>query len=366
MTDQPRAFVLMPFDPEFTSIYEQLVRPSLEDCGYEVTRADSFLDQQNILKDIVRGIASADLVVADLTALNANVLYELGICHGLNKPTILLTQSIDEVPFDLRGYRMQLYDTRFDQAHQLIESLREIGSEHLADRIAFGNPVSDFYPQVTEMEGPMSVQVPQPPAGLDPEAVEKGVVDFLYEGDEASKTFVALLGEISEDTKAVGERMGNHTDNINALSENPGPGAASMMAKISSLVAADMASSAFKVEDALPELDASIDSLEESYIGYLNWFSPKSEEHIEQLRGFRGSVEGLLNVTGESLPQISGYRDAVLGLKGISAEINRSSRRLSTALDGLISLTQKTTGFAARTLSLIDEKISRYLQDQDN
>lgn len=366
MTDKPRAFILMPFDPEFTSIYEQLVRPSLEDCGYEVARADSFLDQQNILKDIVRGIAEADLVVADLTALNANVLYELGICHGLNKPTVLLTQSIDEVPFDLRGYRMQLYDTRFDQAHQLIEALQEIGVEHLSGRIVFGNPVSDFYPADTEMERPPPVQVPVPPTGLDGEVEEKGIVDFLYEADEASKTIAALLGQIGDDTKAMGERMSNHTENINVLSENPGPGVASRMAKISSLVAADMATSASKVEGTLPELDESIDTLEESYIGYLNWYLPESEEQLEQLAGFQTTVEDLLEVTNESLAQLSSYRDAVLKLKGISAEINRSSRRLSTALGGLISLTQKTTGFAARTIALIDEKVSRYHRDHGN
>lgn len=72
-----KAFVLMPFDPEFDLIFNKLIKPALEDVGYEVTRADSFLNQENILKDVVRGIAEADLVVADLTTLNANVFYEL-------------------------------------------------------------------------------------------------------------------------------------------------------------------------------------------------------------------------------------------------------------------------------------------------
>jgi hypothetical protein len=42
MNEVARAFVLMPFDSEFDAIYEQLIRPALEDAGYEVTRADSF------------------------------------------------------------------------------------------------------------------------------------------------------------------------------------------------------------------------------------------------------------------------------------------------------------------------------------
>lgn len=106
MNKNPQAFVLTPFDPEFSSIYEDLIKPALEDAGYDVARADSFLDQQNILRDIIRGIATAHLIVADLTTLNPNVLYELGLCHGLRIPTILLAQSMEEVPFDLRPYRI--------------------------------------------------------------------------------------------------------------------------------------------------------------------------------------------------------------------------------------------------------------------
>jgi len=40
----------MPFEPEFDDIYENLIKPTLEDAGYDVQRADSTFDQQNILR----------------------------------------------------------------------------------------------------------------------------------------------------------------------------------------------------------------------------------------------------------------------------------------------------------------------------
>src|SRR3712207_7145003 len=49
------------------------------------------------------------------STLNPNVFYELGLCHGLRVPTVLLAQSMGEVPFDLRSYRVQIYETRFDR-----------------------------------------------------------------------------------------------------------------------------------------------------------------------------------------------------------------------------------------------------------
>lgn len=50
------------------------------------------------------------MLIAELTERNANVFYELGLAHALSKPVILLSQTIDDVPFDLRGIRVILYD----------------------------------------------------------------------------------------------------------------------------------------------------------------------------------------------------------------------------------------------------------------
>jgi hypothetical protein len=81
-----------------------LIKAGLEEASYDVKRADSLHDFHNILGSIVRRITTAKLVIAELTTLNPNVFYELGLCHGLGIPTVLLAQSIDEVPFDLQGY----------------------------------------------------------------------------------------------------------------------------------------------------------------------------------------------------------------------------------------------------------------------
>jgi hypothetical protein len=138
----PRAFVIMPFTDEFTAVFEQLIRGAL--TNYEVQRADSQLDERNILEAIIHGIAEADLIVADITGLNANVMYELGVAHALGKPTVMLTQTLADLPFDIRSYPAHLYSTHFTRATDLTERLRELGEQHYAGRIKFSNPVSDF------------------------------------------------------------------------------------------------------------------------------------------------------------------------------------------------------------------------------
>ena len=107
--EKKKAFVIMPFDDVFGWAYTTLIRPSFESAGFDVTRVDDLIGQRRILKDIVLAIREADVVIADLTDSNANVFYELGVAHALDKRVVLISQDITSVPFDLRSYRIIEY-----------------------------------------------------------------------------------------------------------------------------------------------------------------------------------------------------------------------------------------------------------------
>ena len=93
----------MPFeDEELQIVYEDFVKPVVEnDCECLCVRGDDLFGPAVIMDDIVANIGMSDIVIADLTRKNANVFYELGICHTLQKPTVLLAQSMEDVPFDV-------------------------------------------------------------------------------------------------------------------------------------------------------------------------------------------------------------------------------------------------------------------------
>jgi predicted nucleotide-binding protein len=65
-----------------------------------------------ILTEDQESICEARLILADLTGLNANVMYELGIAHTVGKDTILINQRGDDIkfPFDLAHIRRIEYD----------------------------------------------------------------------------------------------------------------------------------------------------------------------------------------------------------------------------------------------------------------
>jgi hypothetical protein len=359
MTEKLKAFVLMPFEAEFKAIYEDLIKPALEDAGYDVARADSFFDQQNILCDIIRGITTANLIIADLTTINPNVLYELGICHGLRIPTILLAQSMEEVPFDLRSYRIQVYSTRFDQVHKLKNALKEIAEKHKRKEITFGSPIIDFQ---SMNDSPLKKEIiltrTRPSGELlkEPEE-EKGFLDFAFEGANAAEEMTNILLHFTEETTGIGNKMQEHTARIQSLAKNPAPGASGQIYKISLCVANDMNLYSEKTENDLPKLEKSTDLLIESFSGYINWIKPKEEKDIEQVTKFLQTIRSLSEVDKVLQESIRLYHDSVAGLKGISREINRASRRLTTVLESFISILEKIEAFCAKTLPLLDEKL---------
>ena len=129
MDDRPLCFVLMPFgtkkdpaggsDIDFDSIYEQGLRPGIEDAGMEPLRADEERTGGIIHKVMFERLLLCDFAVADLTTANANVFYELGVRHAVRPATTL--SVFDErrpPPFDLNYLRALPYqlsnDNRLD------------------------------------------------------------------------------------------------------------------------------------------------------------------------------------------------------------------------------------------------------------
>lgn len=107
------AFVICPMSRPETEIrrrsdalLEAVVEPILEgrhQCT--VGRADFFADDPDFMEVIHGRIARADLIVADLTGLNANVLYELGHCHMLGIPVVMFIDSVANLPSDIRNHK---------------------------------------------------------------------------------------------------------------------------------------------------------------------------------------------------------------------------------------------------------------------
>lgn len=120
---RPRLFVAMQFSEPFDTLYQRVIQPKATAAGFEVVRIDEVMRPGIIFEDIKREISQSKAVIAEISAPNNNVFYELGYAHALNKPTILLAQRGKELPFDIRSYRVVFYDDTIGGKVQLEETL---------------------------------------------------------------------------------------------------------------------------------------------------------------------------------------------------------------------------------------------------
>ena len=102
-------FYLCPFQDPFDAIYRDHIRPTANSMGFTIDRADEIYGTQPIIEDIWEAINCAEIIIADVSGRNPNVMYEIGMAHTIGKPVVIITQSIDDVPFDLRHHRCIVY-----------------------------------------------------------------------------------------------------------------------------------------------------------------------------------------------------------------------------------------------------------------
>jgi len=127
--DEKFVFTLMPFRDDLTKIYNNIIKPTVEDKGFICRRADDLKTNRVIIQDIWKAICESRFVIADLTLQNPNVMYELGIAHTVGKETILINQ-VDEskpikFPFDITHIRRIQYENSATGGRRLQEDLSQ-------------------------------------------------------------------------------------------------------------------------------------------------------------------------------------------------------------------------------------------------
>jgi hypothetical protein len=117
------ASAMMPFDAGFNPVYDS-IRQAADNAGLRCRRADDIWENAAIIQDVVALIDRSRVVVCDCSGRNPNVFYEAGIAHMLGREVILITQSEQDIPFDLRHLRYIRYLNNAEGRAALTEALQ--------------------------------------------------------------------------------------------------------------------------------------------------------------------------------------------------------------------------------------------------
>lgn len=100
--------VMMPFEGSFSAVYSA-IKAAADGAGMYAERADNMWEDSVLIQDIFALIFRAKIVVCDFSRRNPNVFYEAGIAHTLGKHVVPITQTGEDIPFDLRHHRFLTY-----------------------------------------------------------------------------------------------------------------------------------------------------------------------------------------------------------------------------------------------------------------
>ncbi len=100
--EQCDVFVIMPFDDDMKPIYEDHIMNVCNKLGLKCKRADSDQYTMAIMNKVWSLIHKTQIVICDCTREKANVYYELGLSHALNKKVVCITQDMKYVKFDIQ------------------------------------------------------------------------------------------------------------------------------------------------------------------------------------------------------------------------------------------------------------------------
>jgi len=133
-SNKPKAFVVMQFSAPYNDVYLDVIKNICHELDVEVLRIDESQRTGFIISDIIKGISESTFIIADITPVNANVFYEVGYAHGLNKPTILIAQAETNLPFDISPFRTLFYENSIRGKPRLESELRKYISAILDEK----------------------------------------------------------------------------------------------------------------------------------------------------------------------------------------------------------------------------------------
>lgn len=125
-----KIFMAFWFDLEIQSIFDDIVKPAIDEVGFLAERVSSSTTnlENKISDEIIGMIKSSRAVIADCTGNRTAVYYEAGYAMGMKIPVIWTCKAdqVGDICFDVSQHPFILWSTPEDLAEKVVKRLKAI------------------------------------------------------------------------------------------------------------------------------------------------------------------------------------------------------------------------------------------------
>jgi len=121
----------------FLHVYEDIIKPAVEQTEFSPIRADEVKETNFIHLDMLKKLIEAPIAICDLSTRNPNVLFELGIRQAFDKPVVLIQEKGTPKIFDIGPLRYLEYSKEM-KYHEVLRTQKELKEAIEATKAAEG------------------------------------------------------------------------------------------------------------------------------------------------------------------------------------------------------------------------------------
>lgn len=333
-------------------VFEYVILPACKKHGIEPVRADGIAKSGEITDQIFRHLAEDEVVIADVSGGNPNVMYELGLRHT----TGLLTIQIGEygqLPFDVTAVRT----IQFSRSERGLIDARKALEEALEVGLAEGGD------PVTATKAFAGRQLESVPVAIDSDA-DGGDTSTETADDLDAEGFVEQMASLEEVFPLMTERV----EGIGATLEALGAEAQDMSGQFELLNAggAPMAARLTAVKHFSGRIQPHADALtadttafaedmsriDTSVRGVLEYIEDNDGLDSEEVGAYLDSLIGMAGSAREGMEGLNEFSGIVRGLGKISKTLRRPGKQMAEALNAMATAVAVMDEWEAQALRL--------------